>query len=154
MASEPVGYAYLIAKEAITALILDQTAVIDTAVKGRTRVNRGDQVILQFESKYRPAPTLRAHLQFALRYEGINLLVLALLFAAVGGEELDAWLSEQPDSAYARRTAFLYEWLTGNTLTTRANAKTAFVPAHGSEQRPGIRMARPQEDLSYAVGRR
>jgi hypothetical protein len=123
-----VGYAYLIARESLTALPLDQTAAIDTAVKGRTRVNRGDQVVLQFESKYRPAPTLRTHVQFALRYEGINLQVLALLFAAVGGEEVDAWLADRPESAYARCTAFLYEWLTGNTLTASANAKTAFVP--------------------------
>jgi hypothetical protein len=111
VATEPVGYAYLIAREGLAALPLDQTAVIDTAVKGRTRVNRGDQVVLQFESRYRPAPTLRTHVQFALRYEGINLQVLALLFAAVGGEEVDAWLADQPESAYARCTAFLYEWL-------------------------------------------
>jgi len=128
VATEPVGYAYLIAREGLAALPLDQTAIIDTAVKGRTRVNRGDQVVLQFESKYRPAPTLRTHVQFALRYEGINLQVLALLFAAVGGKEVDAWLADQPESAYARCTAFLYEWLTGNTLTASANAKTAFVP--------------------------
>jgi len=128
VATEPVGYAYLIAHEGLAALPLDQTAVIDTTVKGRTRVSRRDQVVLQFDSKYRPAPTLRAHMQFALRYEGVNLQILALLFAAVGGEEVDAWLAEQPESAYARRTAFLYEWLTGTTLAASANAKTAFVP--------------------------
>ena len=128
MVIEAVGYSYLIAREGLAALPLDQTAVIDTAVKGRTRLTRGDQVVLQFEGKYRPAPELRAHLQFALRYEGINLQVLALLFAAVGGNDVNAWLTAQPESAYARRAAFLYEWLTGQTLTAKANAKTAFVP--------------------------
>lgn len=85
MATEQAGCAFLIAHQGLAVLPLDQTAVIDSAVKGRTRVDRGDHVVLHFDSKYRPSPQLRTHLQFALRYEGVNLQVLALLFAAVGG---------------------------------------------------------------------
>ncbi len=128
MAQEDAGYAYLVTNLRLPALPLDQAAVIDSAVKGRRTVPREDQVVLEFEPKFRPVPTLRAHLQFALRYEGVNLQVLSLLFAAIGPDLVAAWLAERPESAYARRAAFLYEWLTGMTVSAAAARKAAFVP--------------------------
>jgi len=96
MATEPVGYAYLIAREGLAALPLDQTAVIDTAVKGRTRVNRGDQVVLQFESKYRPAPTLRTHVQNTLMKLGVHSKLDAIV-AAIRHERVVIVAIEDPD---------------------------------------------------------
>lgn len=128
MSSEPIGYAYLVDKHALSSLPLDQTAAIDSAVKGRRSIVRGDETLLQFEPKFHPADSSRAHLQFALRYEGVNLQVLSLLYAYVGPDLVTAWLTEQPASIYARRAAFLYEWLTGDSIAATAAGKAAFVP--------------------------
>lgn len=128
MATEPIGYARLIETYHMPARHLARSAILDSAVNGRQTTNTGDFELIRFESKYRPLPTLVGNLQFALRYEGINLEVLALLFAGAGRAELDAWLAAKPESHFARRAGYLYEWLTGNELAAQAAPKAAYVP--------------------------
>jgi len=127
MATEPIGYARLIQTYHLPARQPACSALVDSAVNGRQTTNTGDFELMRFESKYRPSPTLVGDLQFALRYEGINLEVLALLFAGAGRAELDAWLAAKPESHFARRAGYLYEWLTGNELAAAAPAKAAYV---------------------------
>ena len=128
MATELVGYDRLIQTYHLPARPLARFAVIDSSVRGRQTTNTGDLELMRFETRYRPADTLAGDLQFALRYEGINLEVLALLFAGAGRAELEAWLAAQPESGFARRAGYLYEWLTGNELTATARPKAAYVP--------------------------
>lgn len=128
MATESIGYARLIQTYHLPARQLASFAVIDSAVNGRQTTNTGDVELMRFESRYRPSPTLVGDLQFALRYEGINLEVLALLFASAGRAELEAWLAAKPESHFARRMGYLYEWLTGNELAAAAPPKAAYVP--------------------------
>ncbi len=110
MAQELVGYAHLIEQFQLPARQPATVAAIDSATKGRQTTAQGDIELMQFERRYRPKPTLAAHLQFALRYEGLNLEVLALLFAKTGRSELESNLAEKPESSFARRIGFLYEW--------------------------------------------
>ena len=128
MATEPIGYARLIQTYQLPARQLASSALVDSAVNGRQTTNTADFELMRFESKYRPSPTLVGDLQFALRYEGINLEVLALLFTGAGRAELDAWLAAKPESHFARRAGYLYERLTGNELGARAAPKAAYVP--------------------------
>lgn len=111
------GYSWL--EEAYQLPIIDlwRQCYIDTAVRGRKEQDLGTHQIQLFESRYQPDETLLGHLQFALRYEGVNLQLLKLLFeAGDGAQQLCKWISESPTSAYARRACFLYEWLTGSRL--------------------------------------
>src|SRR5690606_5921000 len=56
------------------------------------------------------------HLTFALKYEGLNRLVLKKLFEATGPEPLETIVKSTPTGSYARRICFLYEWLMGDRL--------------------------------------
>lgn len=127
MAQEPVGYSHLIEQFRLPARQPAIVAVIDSAAKGRKTAKHGDTELLQFEPRYRPKPTLAAQLQFALRYEGLNLEVLALLFAKTGRHEIEANLAEKPESSFARRIGFLYEWLTGEKLNAAVAPRAAYV---------------------------
>lgn len=127
MAQESVGYSHLIEQFHLPARQPAIVAVIDSAVKGRKTTTHGDIELMQFESRYRPRPTLAAQLQFALRYEGLNLEVLALLFARTGRSEIEANLTEKPESSFARRIGFLYEWLTGEKLNAVVAPRAAYV---------------------------
>jgi Fic family protein len=116
MTTTSVGYQRLIERNHLAALPLTQVARIDTRVKGRkVEASRGVDQLL-FETRYTPDPTLEGDLQFALRYEGLNLEVLALLFDRTGAGPLETWLRAQRESRYARRVGFLYEWITGYAL--------------------------------------
>ena len=130
MAVTPVGYQRLIERYQLPAMPLAQVAQIDTRVKGRESRTDGAVDQLLFESRYAPEPTLQEDLQFALRYEGINLEVLELLFARIEIKTLAGWLAGQPESVYARRVGFFYEWITGKELDTpELGARMSYVPA-------------------------
>ena len=66
-------------------------------------------------------------MQFAFRYEGINLQVLHFLFRENVKEEIQSWVNQQSESKYARQTAFLYEWLTNDTLDSNVPSKASYV---------------------------
>lgn len=111
-----VGYCWLADSYHLPVIDLWQHCYIDSAVRGRREQDLGDQRIQLFESRYQPEDTLLGHLQFALRYEGVNLQLLSLLFEEADSQQLCEWITESTTSAYARRACFLYEWLTGTQL--------------------------------------
>jgi hypothetical protein len=125
--NKPLGYAWLVDRYQLPVRPLPVEARVDPAVKGRSLQRRGDRQVLAVEPSYDPGEALAAHLQFALRYEGINLELLALLFQRTGRQEINEWLGESPTSAYARRAGFLYEWLTGSRLAPQVPARTRYV---------------------------
>jgi hypothetical protein len=89
--------------------------------------------------RHAPEPTLRGHLTFALKYEGLDLAVLKRLFLATGAAPVEAMVQDQPTGSYARRVWFLYEWLTGNELSL-PDAKTGrYVPVLDPSLQWGIR---------------
>jgi hypothetical protein len=125
---QTMGYRWLIDRYRLAARSPSVAVRIDPKVKGRKSRRVGNDEIQVFEPKYKPADTLTAQLQFALRYEGLNLEVLSLLFDRAGADDIDAWLAESPESVYARRAGYLFEWLTGRTLNPAVPPKTRYVP--------------------------
>ncbi len=111
-----VGYCWLAESYHLPVIDLWQQCYIDSAVRGRQEQDISDLRIQLFESRYQPEDTLVGHLQFALRYEGVNLQLLSLLFETADSQQLCEWITENPTSAYARRACFLCEWLTGTQL--------------------------------------
>jgi len=70
----------------------------------------------RYPPSYRPTDDVSGHFEFGLKYEEIHLEFFARLFAAIGPEPIEAWCRREPFGQYARRTGFLYEWLTGLRL--------------------------------------
>lgn len=69
-----------------------------------------------FSTRHEPEHTLLGHLTFALRYEGIDLLILKKLFGKIDKGEIEAIVNEQPTGQYSRRIWFFYEWLIDQKL--------------------------------------
>ncbi len=78
--------------------------------------------------RYSPAESLEGHLTFALKHEGLDLAVLKQLFAATGPGPIGDLVKARPTGAYARRTWFLYEWLTGTRVDLPNADRGAYVP--------------------------
>lgn len=132
--SDQIGYARLVRRYKLNAMPLRSISAISSTIRGSSRRTRdlGGQTLNEFHPNYRVEDTVVGDLQFALRYEGLNLDVLALLFDVVGPEPILQLITAQPNSAYARRLAYLFEWLTGRNLELPSQvlipAKAAFVP--------------------------
>lgn len=69
-----------------------------------------------YPAAYWPGETLAHHLEFALKYDGVNLAILEGLFRQADRGELTEYVRGKPNSKYARRLWFLYEFLTGERL--------------------------------------
>ena len=69
-----------------------------------------------FGQRYLPEDSLYGQLVFALKYEGVNLLLLKKLFGLLSVEEVHALLQKEPQGQYSRRLWFLYEWLLDTKL--------------------------------------
>ncbi len=149
MTLDTPGYSTLIERYNLAASPLQVCTRIDAKIKGRESQHSVDQDILLFEPKYQPEDSLAGHLQFALRYEGINLEVLSLLFQQTGKDELNAWLIESPTSIYARRAGFLFEWLTGQTLEPNVPSKTRYVELVDNEIQFGLKKG--ESDTRFRV---
>jgi len=65
---------------------------------------------------YAPEDTLAGQLEFAFKFEGVNLGLLAELFTVVSTDELIAYIQSKPNGINTRRAWFYYEFLTGKTL--------------------------------------
>lgn len=78
---------------------------------------RGGIVEEVYPPKYWPGETLGDHLEFALKYDGTNLAILACLFQKEVEEDFLEYVRSKPTGKYSRRLWFLYEFLTGNRLS-------------------------------------
>jgi hypothetical protein len=78
--------------------------------------SNGDITEEVYPPKYWPGDTLGDHLEFALKYDGTNLAILASLFQEIKEKDILEYIRSKPTGKYARRLWFLYEFLTGETL--------------------------------------
>ena len=131
------GYNWLVETYQLPAINLWQHCYIDSATRGRQQQDLGPHRIELFESRYQPEESLAGHLQFALRYEGVNLQALNLLFDVIDPQLLCDWIQQSPASAYARRACFFYEWITGSELPlaeSPVSGKARYVDALDTQQ--------------------
>ncbi|MGB3564101.1 MAG: Fic family protein [Thermoanaerobaculia bacterium] len=112
---KPAGYEALIARYSLEVIPNWHRSCVATGGSHRIETSSGvTEEVYPF--KYWPGDSLGAHLEFALKYDGTNLAILASLFEVVLQEEILAYVESKPTGKYARRLWFLYEFLTGSTL--------------------------------------
>ena len=81
-----------------------------------------------FTPRHSPMDSLDGHLKFALKYEGINLLVLKKLFENVGESVIETLVNIEHLSQYRRKIWFLYEWLLTKKLSIPDLKEGNYVP--------------------------
>lgn len=69
-----------------------------------------------YPARYWPGESVGDHLEFALKYDGTNLAILASVFRHAPQKEIQEYVASKPRGKYARRLWFLYEMLTGSAL--------------------------------------
>ncbi len=107
----PVGYAALIQTFDLMVPVPRTLSAIST--RHRKYIRDCWRI---FTPRHMPRPTLRGHLTFALRYEGLDLALLKRLFLKTGPSPFLQMVRETPTGSYTRRLWFLYEWLLGELL--------------------------------------
>jgi Fic family protein len=81
-----------------------------------------------FPPIYKPKETLYAQLQFAIKYEGLNLLFFKRLFEKIDPQEIVIWIENEPTSDYTRKIWYLFEFLTETKLPVKdADVKIKYI---------------------------
>lgn len=106
-----VGYGALIQRYRLQLPLPSRLAAIAT-----THHPQSSDDWLMLTPRHAPSDDLEGQLIFALKWEGVDLPVLAKLFEAIPADDIAAIVAPAATRSYHRRIWFLYEWLTGNSL--------------------------------------
>jgi len=120
------GWAALAHGLAIAAPLRTVSAVANGHIKGSQRKNNGWTIL---DKRYWPGDRITDHLEFALRHEDLDLLILKRVFDAVEPDEIAAFVKQAPTGAVTRRIWFFYETLTGAALPIDDAQRVAAVHA-------------------------
>jgi len=118
------GYAAIIEVYDLRVPLPHTLALISSKHK---RYQQGRWAVLTI--RHQPDDTLAAHLNFAVRYEGVDLAVLKALFQLLDPSELEDMIRSEPTGKFSRRLWFLYEWLMDRRLNLPDTEVTNFVDA-------------------------
>lgn len=136
-AGSPVGYSALMDRYALQLpMPLRLAAISDRHSPAST------SEWLMLSPRHQPAPTLAGHLTFALRWEDVDLAVLAALFKVVPSDEVTAFIRATPTGTATRRVWFLYEWLTGRGLDVPDPGKVRLTPVLNPGQQFAVELGR------------
>ena len=132
-----VGYAALIDYYQLSVPMPNQIRLVSE--KNRKKKTSSYRL---YPNSYLPEESTYDHLVFALKYEGINLLILKKLFENIEQSEVTQWIQENKTGQFARKIWFLYEWLlqlelklpdadTKINYVTLADDKVQYTVEHG-----------------------
>lgn len=114
-APRPAGYNALIARYGLDVISNWRRSFVATG--GVHRIEQRHGVTEEtYPSTYWPGDSLGDHLEFAIKYDGTNLAILADLFRTMPQKEFISHVKAKPTGKYVRRLWFLYEFLTGKRL--------------------------------------
>lgn len=111
----PVGYEALVRKYGLRTLPHYAQSFVTLGAR-RTTYVEPERIIEVYLRRHAVEDTLGAQLEFALKYEGVNLEILSALFGLVDPKEIAETINAKPTGKQMRRVWFLYEYLTGKKL--------------------------------------
>jgi hypothetical protein len=120
----PTGYAALIGAHGLKVPLPS----VLTAVSPQNKSSTSPEWRV-LPARYAPQASLEGHLTFALKHEGVNLLLLKKLFEATGPAPIETMVRHAPTGIYARRIWFFYEWLIGRELDLPAISRGTYTTA-------------------------
>ncbi len=104
--------------------------VVSTCGKGARRTIEGLKSQREhYPARYMPEDSIAGQLRFALRYEPLDMGVMAAAFRTIGDEPIAKMVRDEPNGSVARRAWFLYETLTGRRLDVPDAGTVTYVDA-------------------------
>lgn len=109
----PAGYGWLVEKYDLKAPLRRLSVVSDGRLKAD---HRNDGTVTVYDKRHWPGESDVAHLEFAVKHEPLDLLLLKKAFEVVDPVALAEAIKEGKFTASTRRLWFIYEWLTDTKL--------------------------------------
>lgn len=113
--NRPAGYLFLLERYKLASIPNWHSSWVGPTGT-RSEIIQDGLVETTYPRAYWPGERDGDHLEFALKYDGISLATLALIFEVIDAALLSEWIASKPTGKYARKIWFLYEYLTGRQL--------------------------------------
>ena len=97
----PAGYTYLLRRFGLSAMPNPHSSFVASTGR-RKQVVQGDHVEEIYSPHYWPGETIGDHLEFAMKYDGVSLSSLKIIFDAVSKSEITEYVKSKPTGKYAR----------------------------------------------------
>lgn len=153
----PVGYAWLIKHYNLTLPKMSVEYFQGEHHTGTKTMEFGDSVRKVLPSRLKVEESAFEQLKLAIKYQGIRLQYLYVIFEAMAPSTLEEKISQTPTSKSARVIWFLYEWLLDKRLNlpdlTTGNYTDLFNSRYYYTRLSGIRCKRTRV-INNALGTR
>jgi len=113
--TRPAGYSNLLEQFGLTAMPHWHSSYVSLKGFHRSTIQDGNIKDI-YPVRYWPGERIGDHLEFALKYDGVNLGLLTVLFQLISREEITEYIKTKPTGKYSRRIWFFFEFLTGQRL--------------------------------------
>ena len=124
----PAGYEYLRETLDIVGMPHWHSSFITSSGTHRSKILNGITEEI-YPIQYWPGENIGDHLEFALKYDGVNLSLLAQIFKKSPQEKLTEYITSRPTGKYARRIWFFYEFLMDRKLPITDSTSGNYVDA-------------------------
>jgi hypothetical protein len=115
MAGQPVGSVWLQQYFNLTAHRITHRSFIGQ--RGKIELALNGDIEHTFGPKYAPhINSSLSHIEFAIKYDDLNLDFLKAVFEKIEVEEITAYISLALTGKYSRKIGYLYEWLTNKKV--------------------------------------
>jgi len=116
MKLKPIGYEALIQQFHLDVIPNWHCSFIALNSHTHKVEQKGDIIHEIYPKKYRIDETVMSNLEFALKYDGVNLTLLIQIFEQIEERELIEYIISKPTGKYVRRLWFFYEFLMDREL--------------------------------------
>ena len=130
----PAGYAWL--KQHFDLKVLPhfhESYIVKRGIR-RSSEKEGGMIKKVFTKTYAPDPTPLGHMEFALKYDGVNLEILKAAFAKIPEQEVTKYILNKPTGRYRKKIWFLFEFLTNRLLDIPDLGRSNYVDVLEEEQ--------------------
>lgn len=103
-----VGYSWLLAYYALTVPLRERCCISEKRLEVQ-RVKKGQWIV--FDAQLKVKESVAGHLEFSLKHENVDILLLKQILKLWPREEAIAYIKENPKRILSKKIWFLYEYL-------------------------------------------
>lgn len=128
------GYAFFIEHYNLSVLAHWHISLVSSTRALRSTTTQHKQIESIYPKSFWPGEGIGDQLEFALKYDGINLEILSAIFDVIPAETIASWISSKLIGKYTRKIWFLYEFLTERKLELPDLTKGNYIELLESER--------------------
>ena len=126
--AEPIGYRFLVEHFELEVIAHYRWSYVGLGRDSKEFKYEQSNIELHLYPKsYQIEKNPLNHLEFALKHEGLNLLIVKQVLLKIGSQTVTGYIQASPTGKYTRKIWFLYEFLLDEKLPIENSGRGSYV---------------------------